>query len=113
VIPHDLEKYFNEISFAYWIMDDGGLNVWGVLLINTHSYSLAEVKYLSDMLNAKFLISSTVQKKREGQWNIRIAKRDLPKVRLLVSEYMHPSMLYKIKEVNFKDTRKNRVRNKK
>ena len=98
IIPLNIEEYLTEISLAFWIMDDGGKNTHGDLILHTNSYTLKEVELLISVLNNKFNLSSKIYKRRTNQWAIRIPKKELPKVRKLVSNYIHSSMEYKIKE---------------
>lgn len=83
-----------------------GLNTQGVLLISKHSFTLEEVQFLSAMLNSKFKLNTVAELLKLGQWNVRILRREVPIVRFLVSEHMHPSMMYKVWDVVYKDTRK-------
>jgi hypothetical protein len=98
IIPLNIEEYLTEIGLAFWIMDDGGKNTHGDLILHTNSYTLDEVKLLISVLNNKYNLSSKLYERRKGQWAILIPKKELPKVRKLVSNYIHSSMEYKIKE---------------
>ena len=50
------------------------------------------------LLNQKFHLVCKVSQRRPHQWAILIPKRELHKVRALVSIYIHSSMEYKISE---------------
>ena len=79
-------------------MDDRGKNTHGDLILHTNSYTLEEVELLISVLNNKFNISSKIYKRSINQWAILIPKKELSKVRKLVSNYIHSCMEYKIKE---------------
>lgn len=95
VLPSDLADYFTPVSFAYWIMDDGTY-AQGVLKLCTDSFTLVQVKFLCDMLLAKYGIECHPQHRANGKYRIYIAKREMDKVRALVQPYLIPSMLYKV-----------------
>jgi hypothetical protein len=97
IIPLNIEEYLTEIGLAFWIMDDGGKNTHGDLILHTNSYTLEEVELLISVLNNKFNISSKIYKRSTNQWAILISKKELSKVRKLVSNYIHSSMEYKLK----------------
>jgi len=98
IIPLNIEEHLTEIGLAFWIMDDGGKNTHGDLILHTNSYTLEEVELLISVLNNKFNLFSKIYKRSINQWAILIPKKELPKVRKLVSNYIHSSMEYKIKE---------------
>lgn len=98
IIPLNIEEYLTEIGLAFWIMDDGGKNTHGDLILHTNSYTFEEVELLISVLNNKFNLSAKIYKRSTKQWAILIPKKELSKVRQLVSNYIHSSMEYKIKE---------------
>ena len=98
IIPLNIEEYFTEVSLAFWIMDDGYKDFYGGLTLCTDSYTKEEVQLLTLVLKNNFQISSKLSKRSTDQWRIRISKKELHKVRELVSKYIHPAMEYKIKE---------------
>jgi LAGLIDADG DNA endonuclease family len=78
-------------------MDDG-LNSHGALILCTDSYTLEEVQLLVSALKNKFNIKSraVTYKDRLNKYRISIPPSEMPKIRLLVSKYIHPSLMYKI-----------------
>lgn len=98
IIPLNIEEHLTEISLAFWIMDDGGKNTNDDLILHTNSYTLEEVEFLISVLNNKFNLSSRIYKRNINQWAILIPKKELYKVRELVSKYIHSSMKYKIEK---------------
>jgi hypothetical protein len=94
-VPQNISEYFTEISFAYWIMDDGVKAVKGLKLC-TESYEYADMLILIDMLKTKFNIHSHPQKRGVIGWRLYIAGSQMDKVRNLVKPHMRDDMLYKI-----------------
>ena len=80
------------------ILDDVSKNTYGDLLLHTNSYTLEEVELLVSVLNQKLHLVCKVSQRRPNQWAILIPKRELHKVRALVSIYIHSSMEYQISE---------------
>jgi hypothetical protein len=98
IVPLNISEYLTGVSLAFWIMDDGGKTTYGDLLLHTNSYTLEEVELLVSVLNNKFNLVCRLSKRRPDQWAILIPKRELHKVRALVSAYVHSSMKYKISD---------------
>lgn len=94
-VPLNISDYFTEISFAFWIMDDGTKAV-GALKLCTESFTYSDILILIDMLKTKFDIQSSPQKRGVIGWRIYIPRTQMDKVRNLVKPHMHPDMLYKI-----------------
>jgi len=95
-VPLNIKDLFTVVSFAYWIMDDGGRSTTGGLILHTNSYTLEEVQLLMSVLTEKFGIVSGTWVRTLGRWAIYIPKKEMDKVRELVSTFIHPSMNYKI-----------------
>jgi hypothetical protein len=94
-VPHNISDYFSEVSFAFWIMDDGTKAV-GALKMCTESFTYSDILILIDMLKTEFDIQSSPQKRGVTGWRIYIPRTQMDKVRNLVKPHMHPEMLYKI-----------------
>jgi len=98
IVPLNISKYLTEVSLAFWIMDDGGKTTYGDLLLHTNGYTFEEVQLLVLVLKEKFNLVCKVSQRKPNQWAILIPKKELCKVRKLVSSYLHSSMEYKISE---------------
>ena len=61
VIKKDIENYITPLSLAVWIMDDGGWTNYGVRL-SANAFSYKEIIILTDILNRKFKLDTTIQK---------------------------------------------------
>ena len=84
-------------GFAYWIMSDGSLQNDGkTLIMHTQSFSFQENTVLSNELNRKFGLSSRVILHKKKYYVIKIPKNNYSLLCNLVSEYIIPSMRYKI-----------------
>jgi len=79
-------------------MDDGYLNK-GSMVISTHSFKKEEVELLCEVLKKKFNILGNINKggqnKKRQQYVIRIRKESMNKLKELIKEYIHISMLKK------------------
>lgn len=82
-------------------MDDGMEVKKGGLTLCTDNFTLEEVERLITILINKFNLSCTLHSKKNKDksrvyYRIYISKLSLPLLQSLVSEFMLPSMLYKI-----------------
>jgi hypothetical protein len=83
-------------------MDDGQYEKRGGLTLCTDSFTMEEINTLISVLETKFGFICTVHKKvkkivrTEYYYRIYISTKSLPKLRSLVTKFMHPTMLYKI-----------------
>ena len=96
-IPNNIADLLTPVSLAYWIMDDGSFTGSG-LKISTNSFSSKDLDLLINALEINFSIkaSRNVQYRDRSQYTLYITKAQLPLVRSLVKDYMHPDMLYKL-----------------
>ena len=63
----------------------------------TNSFSLDDLNLLVETLDKNFSIKASIRKSSiEKQQTLYISKKQLPLVRDLIQEYIHPSMLYKL-----------------
>jgi hypothetical protein len=88
-------------ALAFWIMDDGQYVTRGGVTLCTDNYSFEDVFTLMLVLEMKLGLICTMQTKRYSNrsktyYRIYISKASLPLLRSLVSEHMHPSMMYKL-----------------
>lgn len=97
VVPVNIADLLSPISLAYWIMDDGSFTGNGIKLY-TDAFSLIELDLLIKALDKNFKIKATINihNSAKGQYNLYISKSQLPLVRSLVKEYIHPEMMYKL-----------------
>ena len=97
IVPLNIADLLTPISLAYWIMDDGSFTGSG-LKLHTSAFSMKDLDLLIKALKNNFGIIATknISKREKSQYDLYISKNQLPLVRELVTEYMHPEMLYKL-----------------
>lgn len=99
ILPSNIEKLLTPIGIAHWLMRDGYFSENTVKLC-TDNFTKEEVLILINILDKKFGIKSTINKRTNPNgniiWRIRISKTSLDKLRMLVSPYFIPEMLYKL-----------------
>lgn len=97
--------HLNDHSIAMWYMDDGstrfkydrkGIPRWNELTIHLHE-PLDEVGRIIDYFKTTWNVVFKPLKKKEDQYNIRCGDRETKKFFKIVSQYMLPSMMYKIR----------------
>lgn len=89
-----LEDYFNEISSAFWFMDDGNSSKYAYSL-STHSFSLEDNIFLSDFFKRKFNINAKVYKDGD-YYRIYIPAADCLKFKDIIIKYIIPCKMYKL-----------------
>lgn len=95
ILPKNLlEENFDAFSFAIWIMDDGAADK-RQLRINTQCFTYGENLWLTNFLQAKFGIASTLNVDR-GKYRLRIRGSSMNSLKQMILPFMIPSMLYKL-----------------
>jgi hypothetical protein len=102
-LPLNISIYFNALSLALWIMDDG---YWdksqNTIILCTDNFNYNEVLLLIEVLEKNLNIKSTIKNRiksnKELCWRIRISGKseNLKILRELVLPYFIPSMMYKL-----------------
>jgi hypothetical protein len=78
VVPSSIGELLTPLSLAYWICDDGKFHKKGPgIILCTDSYSLDEVKLLTEVLVNKFKLDCTFYSHGTGH-RIRINKKSVP-----------------------------------
>lgn len=91
-----LKKYLTPLALAIWISDDGCWVKSGVR-IASNSYTFKENEFLVQIMKENFGLICTIQKiQKINQYSIYIRNQSIPKLREIISPYMHYSMLYKL-----------------
>jgi hypothetical protein len=97
IVPSFLSNYFSPLSLAIWIMDDGGHIKDRGLKLSANSFTLVEVKFLTQLLENKFGLSTSIHKTGGiEQYNIYIPKSSMNKLIEIVKPHIHPTMFYKM-----------------
>ena len=103
VIPKLIHRWLTPRALAYWYMDDGSMKSTqskGVLL-NTQSFSHAEVQLLCNVLTKKFNLycwptkQSFVSKQKNNQYQIYISGKSYETLRDCIYGFIIPDMVYK------------------
>jgi hypothetical protein len=67
VVPDNIKELLNARALAYWIMDDGGIDVFKATHLNTDAFSLKDINLLVDALKDKFQLRTRLIQKRPEQ----------------------------------------------
>lgn len=93
----------NEISLAFWYMDDGSLSKSGELRISTESFNYEDhlkfVEFMNKKYSIKFLIKNShrMYKGERREYNyLTCTALERDKFLKLISPYIHSSMKYKL-----------------
>ena len=104
-IIYNIIDEIDEISLAFWIMDDGNLQKHKAKIeschyaLATHSFSEEENDILIEMFNNKFGLDPKKKfDKRCNKYFLVFPTKDTKKISKIISKYVHPSMNYKLLE---------------
>ena len=99
IVPEILDVYLTPQALAVWCMDDGTRYKNRGFKFCTNSFTLKEIKYLSEILKIKYNLDSTIHKSGlNNQYNIYILKTSFNDLVKIVKPHFHPSMYYKIQD---------------
>lgn len=102
IVPKNIKQsLIDPLSLAIWLMDDGAAEYAGVSL-QTHSFTEAEVKKLIRVLKENFKLKAT-KRLNKGKWIIYFPKSVLPKLEILVRQYLLLEFHYKIEPYSKRD----------
>ena len=103
ILPLNISEIFTPIGLAHWLMGDGYWdNTAKTVCICTDNFTLSEVELLIKVLETKFNLLATVQRRvksnKEICWRIRFSRKskNLDTLISLVKPYFINSMLYKL-----------------
>jgi hypothetical protein len=96
-------KNLNEISLAFWYMDDGCLSTIKSkyktgyqAILSTEGFNEKEIDLLISFLKVRFGIIARKGKSKKNMFLIRISQNHSAKFFNLISKYVHPAMRYKL-----------------
>lgn len=100
-IPKNIKDLLTPRGLAHIIMGDGYFDKdKQTIFLCTENYTLHEVNLLIEVLNEKFGLKATANKRelKNGAigWRIRFSKTSLNKLKTLVSNFVIPEMMYKL-----------------
>nr|YP_009663723.1 hypothetical protein [Dactylella tenuis]QCW06860.1 hypothetical protein [Dactylella tenuis] len=94
IIPSNIYDLLTPVGLAHWIMGDGSAVNKGLVLC-TDSFSLEQTTLLLNVLVIKYELDCTLWN-QSSNWRIHIKRKSMPKLKSIVINHMHPSMLYKL-----------------
>ncbi len=89
-------------------MGDGVARSHG-LVICTDSYSIEDTIRLINVLIIRYKLDCSFRVHRTNQYRINIGQTSMPSLFNIVSPYMHPSMLYKLKSSLSNSTNRKKI----
>ena len=97
ILPQNINNIITPVVLAHLIMGDGNFKLnTKQIRIYTNSFSKKEVELLSIAINKNINIKTDVVHDRKDQFILIIRNTEIDKTKLLIKNYMHESMLYKI-----------------
>ena len=95
IVPHNIYELLTPVALAHLIMGDGSVSRHG-LIICTDSYTIPEIVRLINVLMIRYRLDCWLRNHTQTQPRIYISQSSMPLLRIIVTPYFHPSMLYKI-----------------
>lgn len=97
IVPGNVGDILTPLGLAVWFMDDGSIKSHQSRgrIINTHSFTKAEVVQLCDVLHAKFKLDAWPRYQRDGT-QIYISGKSADTLQQLLDPYVIPMMRYKL-----------------
>lgn len=102
IVPLNIASILTPQAFAYWYMDDGALKWRGksnAVRLCTDSFSFDEINLLKQILETKFMLKVSFQKKDAIQ-RLCILEESYTKLESLIASYLIPCMYYKFPDGN-------------
>ena len=97
VVPKMIMRWLTPIALAVWYMDDGSIKSkhHQAKIINTQSFSRADIELLMRALKERYGIESKRRAQKEGE-QIYVLSKTIDTFRNVIGSYVLPSMRYKI-----------------
>jgi len=102
-VPKNIHRFLTARALAYWYMDDGSLkwkNKSNSVVFCTESFLKQDVLILKSALERNFNLKVSLQRKslNKEQFRLCVLSESAYTFKILVSPYIHPSMIYKLNE---------------
>jgi hypothetical protein len=100
IIPKLIHRWLTPRAVAYWYMDDGSIKSKqskGVFF-NTQGFTFKEVLLLSNILNEKYSLITSLRKQKEG-YQIYVSGHSYENLRSIIYPYLIESMYYKFPSI--------------
>ena len=97
ILPRLIGKWLTPLAIAIWFMDDGSIKSkrHRALILNTQSFTKAELVKLIDILHKKQGIEASLRKQR-NLYQLLVTGESAEKLANLIKPYILPSMQYKL-----------------
>lgn len=97
IVPNKIEQLLTPISLAVWFMSDGSVKSkeCNGRILNTQGFTETEVKKLSQILNRKFSLKTSIRRQKDGI-QIYISAKSARDLYYLISPHMIPFFKYKL-----------------
>ena len=95
-IPKDI--LLTPLTLAVWFMDSGSYQN-SYLRIGTDYFNENEINFLKKLLLEKYDLTAIIHSTKMLNWFVCFSKTDSVKFAQIIKPYLHPSMLYKIKNL--------------
>jgi hypothetical protein len=100
VVPEWVFMFLTPMAIAHWFMQDGSRQLGQGVSLATNSFSHADCLRLANGLNSLYgLKTSVISAGKPNQWRISVWKQSLADFDALVRPHMHPSMMYKLSQI--------------
>lgn len=91
-----LFAHLTPLALAIWIMDDGSKDGGGLRISTTHCFKKEEILIILKVLNNKYSINGKIRKQKTQCVVIIIPKKEMVKLKEIISKHIVKSMLYKL-----------------
>lgn len=112
LVPQNIYELLTPVALAHMVMGDGSEKSHG-LIICTNSYSVQDVIRLMNVLIIRYRLDCNLRLKtrqnKKIEYMIYVRQRSMPLLFNIVSSYMHPSMVYKLKSSLYNPSNRKKI----
>ena len=97
IVPLNIENLLTPLSLTVWFMGDGSVKSkeCNGRILNTQGFTETEVKKLSQILNRKFSLKTSIRRQKDGI-QIYISAKSAGVLTKLISPHLLPYFMYKL-----------------
>lgn len=97
-VPKFIFEYLSPMGLCHWIMQAGSVPKGQGINLATNSFTYADCLFLASILASKYNLKTSVVKTGfPNQWRIAIWKESMSLLTKIITPYLIPEMVYKIK----------------
>lgn len=97
IVPANIGDYMTPVVLAFLLISDGNFDQnRNRVRIYTNSFTHSDTILLANAIKDRLNINCSVLHDRNNQYIITIGAKQLPLLREIVADHIHPSMLYRI-----------------